>query len=127
MKERDNTMAAKMFKCSIFFAVLIIAALCLMGHVWASEKTYEIRPHIGIGPYSSDNLQLAVIFERLMSQQMSLTKDNIKGNTEMLTLIYKEIQEVNKRLARIEKHLNIPEQSQLKPPIPTSKPKDTKQ
>jgi hypothetical protein len=115
MKTNKNLLAA--------VAILVSCA----AFVWFStstqgrEKTYEIRPEIGVPEYRTDAARAIDAYERLMERYMDLTEGNlirvsmdVRDVVRKLDAIDGKLTRISARMARIEKALGL---SQAEPPV----------
>ncbi|MHC4658127.1 MAG: hypothetical protein ACYS83_02970 [Planctomycetota bacterium] len=113
--------------------LLTIAAVlaCCVVLIWLStsikggERTYEVRPEIGIPEYRTDAARAIDAYERLMERYMDLTEGNlirigtdIQGAVRKLDSIDSKLTRLSTRMARIERALG------LEKPTPAAKKKN---
>ena len=100
-----------------FIIILACAAIFLLTSqtTTASNKTYELNPgHHSVKGYASDVDRVLDSYERLMGRYMDIVDGNMKGigsdtNKILIKLnsIDKKIDNLDERIARIEKALKI--------------------
>jgi hypothetical protein len=105
-------LAAGLVSC----VVLILLSTSIRG----GEKTYELRPQVGIPEYRSDAARAIDAYERLMERYMDLTEGNLVGiGADVQSVIRKldsidgKLAQLSTRIARIEGALGLKQ-----PPLP---------
>jgi len=90
--------------------VLILVSTSIQG----GEKTYEVRPQIGIPEYKTDAARAIDAYERLMERYMDLTEGNLARIGTDIQVVVKKLNSIDSkldrlstRMARIEKALGL--------------------
>ncbi len=97
--------------------IVIIVCIIVIGFsssIQGSNTTYKIKPEITLPEYRTDRGSVIDAYERMMDRFMDLTENNLAGiNTNVegigksLVLIDYKLTELSRRMARIEKALDI--------------------
>lgn len=99
---------------------VLIMAGCVLA-IWlgsgtdAANKTYELRPGIGMSLPQTNTVMVLDAYERLMDNYMSLVQSNLNAMSGDMTQATKQLGSIDRkldniaiRMAQIERALNLP-------------------
>ena len=99
---------------SVVVLIGCVLAVWLGSATDAANRTYELRPEVGLGGTRTNTVMVLDAYERLMDNYMSLIQSNLNGMTGDMSQTTKQINSMDRkldniaiRMARIERALNI--------------------
>ena len=104
----------KFYGRSVVMLMGCVLAIWLGSATDAANRTYELRPEVGIGGTQTNTVMVLDAYERLMDNYMSLVQSNLNAMTgdmsqatKQLNMIDRKLDNLAIRMARIESALKI--------------------